>query len=43
MKDLCTEAMEEVTSATGVNRHSEEATTLEEIADILLLLKQRKE
>ncbi|TKS90989.1 hypothetical protein D9C73_025122 [Collichthys lucidus] len=42
-KDLCTEAMEEVTSATGVNRHSEEATTLEEIADILLLLKQRKE
>lgn len=42
MKDLSTEVREEVTSATSVNRLSEDAKTLQEIADILLLLKQRK-
>ncbi|XP_040886601.1 uncharacterized protein LOC121176576 [Toxotes jaculatrix] len=43
MKDLSDDAREEVTSATrGVNRPPEEAETLQEIADILLLLKQRK-
>lgn len=42
MKDLSTEVREELTSDTRVNRLSEEAETLQEIADILLLLKQRK-
>ncbi|XP_044042790.1 uncharacterized protein LOC122871572 isoform X2 [Siniperca chuatsi] len=42
MKDLSNDVREEVTSATRVNRLSEEAETLQEIADILLLLKQRK-
>ncbi|KAL6116969.1 redic1 [Pungitius sinensis] len=43
MKGLLNEATEEVTSFTGANRPSEDADTLQEIADILLLLKQRKE
>lgn len=43
MKDLANEVREEVTSATRADRLSEEAETLQEIADILLLLKQRKE
>ncbi|XP_063761431.1 uncharacterized protein LOC134879077 isoform X1 [Eleginops maclovinus] len=43
VKDLSNEAREEVTSATRANRLSEEAETLQEIAGILLLLKQRKE
>lgn len=43
MKNLSSEVKEEVTSATRVNSCSEEAETLLEIADILLLLKQRKE
>ncbi|CAK6949779.1 uncharacterized protein LOC122974860 isoform X2 [Scomber scombrus] len=42
MKDLSAEVKEELTSDTRVNRLSEEAETLQEIADILLLLKQRK-
>lgn len=42
MEDLSNEEREEVTSATRVNRLSEEAETLQEIADILLLLKQRE-
>ncbi|KAM9334624.1 uncharacterized protein redic1 [Symphorus nematophorus] len=42
MKVLSTEVREEVTSASGVSGHSEEAKTLQEIADILLLLKQRE-
>ncbi|XP_042366897.1 uncharacterized protein LOC121961100 [Plectropomus leopardus] len=41
-KDLSDEVREEVTSATGANTLSEEAETLQEIADILHLLKQRK-
>ncbi|XP_034381752.1 uncharacterized protein LOC117725952 [Cyclopterus lumpus] len=40
---LSNDAMEEVTSGTGAHGLSEEAETLQEIADILLLLKQRKE
>lgn len=40
MKHLSDSARE--ASATRVNRSSEEAETLHEIADILLLLKQRK-
>ncbi|XP_056280257.1 uncharacterized protein LOC130200231 isoform X2 [Pseudoliparis swirei] len=43
MKGLSDEAMEEVTSGTAAHRLSEEAETLQEIADILLLLKRRKE
>ncbi|KAJ4924674.1 hypothetical protein JOQ06_003626 [Pogonophryne albipinna] len=43
VKDLSNEAREEVTSASRANRLSEEAETLQEIADILLLLRQRKE
>ncbi|XP_059181880.1 uncharacterized protein LOC131960637 [Centropristis striata] len=43
MKDVSNEVKEEVTSATRANRLPEEAETLQEIADILLLLKQRKE
>ncbi|KAL7370576.1 hypothetical protein ABVT39_004568 [Epinephelus coioides] len=43
MKDLSNEVREEVTSATRADRLSEETETLQEIADILLLLKQRKE
>ncbi|KAM7378051.1 hypothetical protein PAMA_013109 [Pampus argenteus] len=43
MKDHSDDMREEVTSATRVNRLAEEPETLEEIADILLLLKQRKE
>lgn len=42
MKDLSDNVRQEVTSATRINRSSEEAETLKEIADILLLLKQRK-
>ncbi|XP_071358031.1 uncharacterized protein [Trachinotus anak] len=42
MKDLLDNAREEVTSATRVNRPPEEAETLQQIADILLLLKQRE-
>lgn len=42
MKHLSDSAREEAASATRVNRSSEEAETLHEIADILLLLKQRK-
>ncbi|XP_034090225.1 uncharacterized protein LOC117558274 isoform X3 [Gymnodraco acuticeps] len=42
VKDLSNEAREEVTSASRANRLSEEAETLQEIADILLLLRQRK-
>ncbi|XP_042259383.1 uncharacterized protein LOC121890857 isoform X2 [Thunnus maccoyii] len=42
MKDFSDEVREELTSTTRVNRLSEEAETLQEIADILLLLKQRK-
>ncbi|GAA6233312.1 uncharacterized protein LOC120799693 isoform X4 [Lates japonicus] len=42
MKGSSEEVREEVTSATTVNRLSEEAETLQEIADILLLLKQRE-
>ncbi|TDG96794.1 hypothetical protein EPR50_G00232700 [Perca flavescens] len=41
--DLWSEVREEVTSATRANRLSEEGETLQEIADILLMLKQRKE
>lgn len=36
------EEREEVTAESGVNRLSEEVETLQEIADILLMLKQRK-
>ncbi|XP_037316635.2 uncharacterized protein LOC119210577 isoform X2 [Pungitius pungitius] len=43
MKGPLNEATEEVTSFTGADRPSEDADTLQEIADILLLLKQRKE
>ncbi|TNN55183.1 putative protein C12orf40 [Liparis tanakae] len=43
MKSLSDEAMEEVTSGTAAHGLSEEAETLQEIADILLLLKRRKE
>nr|XP_020494468.1 uncharacterized protein LOC109987655 isoform X1 [Labrus bergylta] len=43
MKDLSNEVREEVTCATKVNRLAEETQTLQEIADILLLLKQRKD
>ncbi|XP_034529953.1 uncharacterized protein LOC117805365 isoform X2 [Notolabrus celidotus] len=43
MTDLSNEVREEVTSARRANRLSEERETLEEIADILLLLQQRKE
>uniref|UniRef100_UPI0037E92377 uncharacterized protein n=1 Tax=Semicossyphus pulcher TaxID=241346 RepID=UPI0037E92377 len=43
MKDPSNEVREEVTSTTRVNRLSEETETLQEIADILLLLKHRKE
>ncbi|CAJ1054412.1 uncharacterized protein LOC117805365 isoform X1 [Xyrichtys novacula] len=43
MTDPSHERREEVNSARRVNRLSEEAQTLQEIADILLLLKQRKE
>ncbi|KAM7366981.1 hypothetical protein PAMP_014911 [Pampus punctatissimus] len=42
MKDHSDDMREEVTSASRVNRLTEEPETLEEIADILLLLKQRK-
>lgn len=42
MKVLSSEVREEVTSAARVDRLSDEAETLQEIADILLLLKQRK-
>ncbi|KAI3366862.1 hypothetical protein L3Q82_009517 [Scortum barcoo] len=42
IEDLSNEERVEVTSAIGVNRLSEKAETLEEIADILVLLKQRK-
>ncbi|XP_071370364.1 uncharacterized protein [Centroberyx affinis] len=42
MKALPEEEREEVASAGRVNRLSEEAETLQEIADILLMLKQRK-
>ncbi|XP_033987515.1 uncharacterized protein LOC117483327 isoform X2 [Trematomus bernacchii] len=42
VKDLSNESREEVTSASRANRLSEEAETLQEIADILLLLRQRK-
>lgn len=42
MKDLSAEVREELTSDTRVNRLSEETETLQEIADILLMLKQRK-
>ncbi|XP_056223040.1 uncharacterized protein LOC130163157 isoform X3 [Seriola aureovittata] len=43
MKDLSDDAREEATSATGVHSPSDKAETLQEIADILLLLRQRKE
>ncbi|XP_037617238.1 uncharacterized protein LOC119483197 [Sebastes umbrosus] len=43
MKDLSIEAREEVTSGIRANGLSEEAETLQEIADILLLLKQKRE
>lgn len=36
-------AREEAVCATGVNKPSEEAETLHDIANILLLLKQKKE
>lgn len=42
MKDLPYEGSEEITSSTRVNGLSGEAKTLQEIADILLLLKQKK-
>lgn len=42
-KGLLNEATEEVTSFTGADGSSEDADTLQEIADILLLLKQGKE
>ncbi|KAI4803274.1 hypothetical protein KUCAC02_006825 [Chaenocephalus aceratus] len=42
VKDLSNEAREEVTSASRADRLSEEAETLQEIVDILLLLRQRK-
>ncbi|KAM8908227.1 uncharacterized protein redic1 isoform 5-T5 [Spinachia spinachia] len=42
-KGLSNEVTEEVTSFTQADRPSEDADTLQEIADILLLLKQRKE
>ncbi|XP_030296636.1 uncharacterized protein redic1 isoform X2 [Sparus aurata] len=42
MKDPSSEVREEVLAATEVSRHSEEAATLQEIANILLLLKQRE-
>nr|XP_040030152.1 uncharacterized protein LOC120817733 isoform X1 [Gasterosteus aculeatus aculeatus] len=42
-KGLSNEATEEVTSFTGADGPSEDADTLQEIADILLLLKQGKE
>lgn len=43
MTDSSNHVREEVTSATRANRLSEDTGTLQEIADILLLLKQRKE
>ncbi|XP_078137643.1 uncharacterized protein redic1 isoform X2 [Sander vitreus] len=43
VKDLSSEVREEVTSATRANTLPEEGETLQEIADILLMLKQRKE
>lgn len=42
MKDPSSEVREVVTAATKVSRYSEEAATLQEIANILLLLKQRE-
>lgn len=42
MKDPSSEVREEVLATTEVSRHSEEAATLQEIANILLLLKQRE-
>lgn len=39
---LSEEERENITSASGVNRLSEESETLKEIADILLMLRQRK-
>ncbi|XP_051247822.1 uncharacterized protein LOC127358621 isoform X2 [Dicentrarchus labrax] len=42
MKGLSNRVREEVTSVTRVNRLSQEAETLQEIADILLLLKQKE-
>lgn len=42
MKDLSNEAREEVTSAIRNSTLSEEAETLQEVANILLLLKQTR-
>lgn len=43
MKDLSNEAREEVTSAIRNSTFSEEAETLQEVANILLLLKQTRQ